>query len=63
MANEFDKRLQANAATITEYDSADNAGERALLALQDRCFLDDIIKYNIGQDAKEVIVEESLIRR
>ena len=64
MANEFDKRLQANAATITERisASADNAGERlpALLALQRQMQLRyDIIKYNIGQDAKEVIVEES----
>ena len=64
MAGEFDKRLQENAATITERISsfADNAGERlpALLALQRQMMLRyDIIKYNIGQDAKEVIVEES----
>ena len=47
MANEFDKRLQANAATITERisASADNAGERlpALLAIQRQSSSDTIL--------------------
>lgn len=64
MADEFDKRLQKNADAIFKKikSEAENARDRlpALLALQKQAFMKyDILKYSIGQSAKEVLVEES----